>query len=106
MMQIDPKTQDTAKWDAELDHRGVAAIAAALSGGGVGRGAEFRLFVSDLANPSRAYVEDWLGRKEARATLRETRRFHCIFWPSLVAAGASIVAAWPVLRDWLLVGEQ
>jgi hypothetical protein len=48
------------RWDAELERRGVAAVAAALAseGVGIGRGAEFRLFVPDLPNPSRGYVED------------------------------------------------
>jgi len=34
---------------------------------GIGRWAEFRLFVPDLLNPSRGHVEDWLGRKELPA---------------------------------------
>jgi hypothetical protein len=60
--------------------------------------------VPDLANPPRSYVEDWLGRKEARAAVRETRRFHCIFWPSLIGAATGIIAVWPVVRDWLIGG--
>jgi hypothetical protein len=46
------------RWDAELERRGVAAVAAALASAGIGRGAEFCLFVPDLPNPSRGYVED------------------------------------------------
>jgi hypothetical protein len=39
------KSEPESKWDAELERRGVAAVAAALAGDGVGsgRGAEFRL---------------------------------------------------------------
>jgi hypothetical protein len=62
-------------------------------------------FVPDLLNPSRGYVEDWLGRKEARAAARETRRFHSIYWLSLIGAGTGIVAIWPVVRDSLAGGR-
>jgi hypothetical protein len=97
-----------SRWDAELERRGVAAVAAALvrDGVGAGRGAKFRLFVPDLPNPSRGYVEDWLGRTEARAAARETKRFHCILWPSVIGAGTGIIAVWPVVRDWLLSGSH
>jgi len=76
------------RWEAELGRRGISAVAAVLAstGVGIGRGAEFRLFVPDLPNPSRGDVEDWLGRKEALAATRHTRRFHRIFWPSLIGA--------------------
>jgi hypothetical protein len=63
------QSEHDRRWDAELQRRGAGDVAAALAseGVGIGRGAEFRLFVPDLPNPSRGYVEDWLGRKEARA---------------------------------------
>ena len=42
-----------SRWESELQRRGAAAVAAALAseGVGIGRGAEFRLFVHALANP-------------------------------------------------------
>jgi hypothetical protein len=42
-----------SRWEAELQRRGAAAVAAALAseGVGIGRGAVFRLFVHALANP-------------------------------------------------------
>jgi hypothetical protein len=96
-----------ARWDAELERRGVAAVATALAsdGIGIGRGAEFRLFVPDPPNPSRGYVEDWPGHKEARAAARESRRFHFIFWPSVLGAGMGLVAIWPFIRDLLAGGR-
>jgi hypothetical protein len=52
--------------DAELKKRGRAAIAAMLTEAvGTNRGATVRLWVQGLPDPDRAYVEDWLGRKEA-----------------------------------------
>lgn len=97
------ETERNAAWDAELEGRGVAAVAAFLAGDGVGAGrnAEFRLFIPDsVTNPTRGCIEDWLGRKEATVAARETFRFHCIFSPALIAAIAGVIAAWPVVRSW------
>ena len=57
------------EWSAQLDRRGLTSVVAALSGSevGIGRGAEFRLFIAGMQNPSRGFVEDWVGRKEAEA---------------------------------------
>jgi hypothetical protein len=55
------------EWTEELERRGVASVVAMLSGRGVGvgRGAEFKLFTPGMPNPSRGFVEDWVGHKEA-----------------------------------------
>jgi hypothetical protein len=39
------------------------------------------------------------------AAAKETRRFHLVFWTSLIGAGTSIVAVWPAVRDWLMGGR-
>jgi hypothetical protein len=40
----------------------------------------------------RGFVEDWLGQKEADAKRLEARRFNYVFWFSLVAAIAAVIA--------------
>jgi hypothetical protein len=99
-----------AKWSAELERRGVASVVAMLSGSevGIGRGSDFRLFIQGMPNPSRGFVEDWIGRKEAEERLLEAdkrqleaKRFRYLLWPTLVAALAAAIAAWPVVRDWI-----
>jgi hypothetical protein len=93
-----------AKWSEELDRRGLTSVVAALSGGDVrpGRGAEFPLFLGGTPNPSRGYVEDWISRKEAVTTKVEARRFWCIFVAALLAVVVGIIAAWPVIHDWII----
>jgi hypothetical protein len=58
------QSKPKSRWDVELERRGIATVVAALAsdGVGIGRGAEFRLFVPDLPNPSRGYVGDRLGQ--------------------------------------------
>jgi hypothetical protein len=114
-----------ARWDAELERRGKTAVAAKLASGdeGAGTGADFRLFVQGLQNPTRGYVEESLGRldrqekaaeaaamAEAQAARAEakadradekvvnTKRFHYIFWPALVAALAAVLS---VVHEWI-----
>jgi hypothetical protein len=77
---------------------------------GAGRGAEFRLFVTGLPNPSRGYVEDWLGRLEAEektaeavAKTLETKRHHVNVFIGIagIIIGILLSIAWPVARDWI-----
>ena len=99
-------TSDEARWNAELERLGKTAVAAKLMSGGVGTGsgAEVKLSLSGLKNPTRGYVEEWLGRLDreekadraaakadrAEAKVVDARRFHYIFWPALVAALAAV----------------
>ena len=55
------------------------------------------LFLGGTPNPSRGYVEDWISRKEAEAEATAARRFWCIF----VAVVVGVIAAWPVVREWI-----
>ena len=90
-----------AKWREELDRRGIRSVTATLSSGDIrpGRGAEFHLFLGGTPNPSRGYVEDWISRKQAEATGIDTKRFWYLLIASVVAAAASVIAAWPVIQD-------
>jgi hypothetical protein len=73
--------------DAELDKRGRAAIAAMLTEAvGANRGATVRLWVQGLPDPDRAYVEDWLGRKEAEEAALAARRHEEALKPAQDAA--------------------
>jgi len=92
-------TSDEARWNAELECLGKTAVAAKLMSGdvGTGSGAELKLSMSGLKNPTRGYVEEWLGRLDreekadrAAAKVVDARRFHYIFWPALVAALAAV----------------
>ena len=114
-------TSDEARWNAELEHLGKTAVAAKLMSGGVGPGsdAELKLSMSGLENPTRGYVEEWLGRLDreekadraaakadraaakadrAEAKVVDARRFHYIFWPVLVA---SLAAVFSLLHEWI-----
>ena len=89
------------EWTAQLDRRGLTSVVVALSKVGAGRGAEFPLLTGDVPNPSRGFVEDWISHKEAEAAATETRRFWCIFVAAVLAVVVGVIAAWPVLRDWI-----
>ena len=107
-------TSDEARWNAELECLGKTAVAAKLMSGGVGTGsdAELKLSMSGLENPTRGYVEEWLGRLDreekadraaakadrAAAKVVDARRFHYIFWPVLVAA---LAAVFSLLHEWI-----
>jgi hypothetical protein len=90
------------RWDAELEKRGVAAVTVLLMNVGTGPGAMIQLGLGG-GNPTRVYVEGWLGRKEAEAvTLAEHRHRETLeparkgarwaFWAFLVGAAAAVLA--------------
>jgi hypothetical protein len=87
------------EWTAQLDRRGLTSVVAPLSDVGASRGAEFRLFIADMPNPSRGFVEDWIGRKESEAEATEARRFWCIFVAAVLAVVVGVIAASPVIHD-------
>ena len=93
-------------WDEALELLGREAVIARLGIGevsGTGPGVEFKLWVSQLKNPSRGYVEQWLARNAAEA------RFRTNVTLTVAAAAAGIVAGiliaawpapWPAVLDW------
>jgi hypothetical protein len=103
--------------DAELNRRGVAAVAAMLTSGvGPSRGAAVKLGVVGLPELDRAYVEDWLGRKAAEEAATAAQRHQeatkpaqdaakYAWWSLIVAAIAAVagvvavvLSAIPLLR--------
>jgi hypothetical protein len=88
-----------AKWSEELDRRGMASVVAMLSSRavGTGRASTYYFGIQGMPDPTREFVEGWIIRREAATRKLETRRFHYIFWPALLAALASV---WFVVRDW------
>ena len=92
------------KWDAELERRGVAAVAAYLASDKVGttQNAIIPLYIGH-PDPERAYVEAWLGRKEDDAAqLAEARHQESLavgqnavkwaFWAFVAAVVGVLVA--------------
>jgi hypothetical protein len=81
--------------DAELNQRGVAAVAAMLPlAVGSNRGATVKLWVTGVPDPDRGYVEDWLGRKEAEDRATSARRHQEVTKP---AHDAATYAWWSVI---------
>jgi hypothetical protein len=92
------------RWDEELERLGKASVTARLGikeASGAGPNADFRLWVSGLRDPPRRYVEEWLQRKEAEEKATEAKRFWCIFVAAVLAVIVGVIAAWPVVRDWI-----
>ena len=102
---------EEARWGAELRRIGRDAVIAELGGTPANPGATFPLYLPDgKRDPMRGYVEEWLGRMEdkANSTATEAKRFRYILVASVVAATAGvlavavgIIAAWPVIHDWI-----
>jgi hypothetical protein len=75
---------------------------------GTAPGAEVGLSMQGVPNPNRAQVEHWLRQQEIagdrEAANRHSQIFTLSFWGVIfagIAAGASLVAAWPVIKEWL-----
>jgi hypothetical protein len=88
-------------WDAALEKMGRDTVRIRLIQMSEDRSTTFKL--PDQPGCKRGYAEDWLARMEVedraranRAETVETKRFHYIFWPALLAA---LAAVWFVVRD-------
>jgi hypothetical protein len=95
---------EQARWDAALDRMGRDAVIAKLGSHELraDSGSEFKLDLPDGGrHPKRRYVEEWLRRMAAKAEATEARRFWCIFVAAVLAAVVGIIAAWPVIHDWI-----
>ena len=104
-MPLDPRTRE------ELERRGVSSVTLTLAdaaSAGPGRNAEIRLFTPNVPNPTREDVEAWVNEKNLAAAAKEERRHKrdlciagCTLFVTVVAAGAALIAAWPVVQPWL-----
>jgi hypothetical protein len=43
----------------------------------------------------------WLAEEERKTTQRESARYSLMLFFTIVAAVAAIIAAWPVVKDWI-----
>jgi hypothetical protein len=91
---------------AALERRGVDWLRVLLAQTGVGVGAAVN--VEDRRTATRAEVEDWLREIAADDTAKQENRhaqmLSIAYWTlgiAVVAAVAGILAAWPVVREWL-----
>ena len=108
------ETKRNPLWDAELERLGRDSVIARLTLGrevGSGPASEFKLWMQQVPNPTRSYVEDWIARREAEAKTTDTKRFRAILVVTvagaiagIAAAIASLIAAWPVVWSWFKSG--
>jgi hypothetical protein len=79
-----------ARWEDELNRLDTTAVVAKLHHMGFGRGAEVRLDVREMQDPTRGFVEEWLGRKEAEKAKREEERHAATRRLAKIALGVAI----------------
>ena len=92
-------------WDAALESMGRDTVRIRLNNMPAGRSTIFLL--PGRLNCTRGYVEDWLGRGDAKEKALEARLHRDSFWITvltvalgIVAAVGAVVTAWPVIHDW------
>ena len=92
-----------ALWNVELRRIGRDVVLAKLGDIPAGPGTAFPLHdLPDGAHsPKRSDVGKWLGRMDAEEKATEARRFWCIFVAAVLAVVVGVIAAWPVVRDWI-----
>jgi hypothetical protein len=44
----------------------------------------------------------WLAEEEHKSATQETARYRLMLFFTFVAAAAALVAAWPVVKDWIV----
>jgi hypothetical protein len=102
-MNIDAKTryaQDLRRWRERMEHLGLEVVRV--------RFAQGIPTIDKPPYPPPDVVADWIGEQETAAQRVEDRRFQIIRrWTiaaavaGIVAAIGALVAAWPVIKEWL-----
>jgi hypothetical protein len=94
--------QQRVLWDAELERIGRGAVIVKLGNLPDDPGQTIPLHLPNgTRSPKRGYVEEWLGRMDAEEKATDAKRFRYILIASVIAAAAAVVAAWPVIHDWI-----
>ena len=88
----------------ELERRGPSNVRALINEPqwvGVGQNAEIKLHAPGVPNPERAQVEEWLRGKERTANRNNILVAVLTLIFAAVGAIGSVIAAWPVLQEWM-----
>lgn len=103
-MTLDPSTR------RELERRGAANVRSLLipEVSGSNPNALVPLYATGVLDPLRRDVEDWLRDTELAEKAEQDHRHRQVistaYWTlgvAVIAAVAGIIAAWPVVKEWL-----
>jgi len=87
----------------ELERRGLSNVRAILDNPewvGLGQNAEVPLHTPGVPNPERAQAEEWCREKEGASSRGALWIAVLTLVFAAVGAVGSIIAAWPIVKDW------
>jgi hypothetical protein len=92
--------EQTWRWYEELERLGPENVRIRVVQHDAGSAGAIRGLGTELA-VTKGFAEDWLRYRDQKEGSKAFRRFWITTGVALVSAIAAIIAAWPVVRDWL-----